>query len=346
MIRYRDSASGAWEDHLRSVNEGRQIEACRTRLLSCGYRSLFEDLGPGEYREMWQGSYAAQESAPAPDIEELRLRVLESAGEEVIYISRGEEDLLKRMFVNGWSMAADSWEQLPAIESLLKRLWCVLRFSDEDNTAEVTLVPELRPVLTEGLKNARIPLMRDALFRLGAMMHSIRYIYGFVFPCPLLDQFRAEIEKREIVFDKVLTERYIKAEFDYMFTPDGQLFLPHPALAFPERFLSGSSMTEAGVTEINFQNMLGGMGGILPEEVPSVTCFKGTVAGGIRPENDLNQTVDDLRYMAKQGAALEDMVRILKSACTVLPSQRMIDALERMRQEAVLWTGSLSAVLN
>ena len=167
-----------------------------------------------------------------------------------------------------------------------------------------------------------------------------------MFPCPLLDQFRSELKKKEIEFDKNLTERFIKAEFDYIPTKDGQLFLPHPALADPGRILHDPGITDSVAAEISFESMLGGMGGILPEEVPSVSCFKGMISGAVRPENNLNQTVDDLRFMAKQGASLRDMIRILKNDCAILPSQRMIDAMERMRQEAVLWTGSLSAVAN
>ncbi len=346
MIRYSDSVCGAWEDHLQSVMEEKQLNACRDRLLSGESRSLFEDLGPQEFRKLWQGSYDARESAFSADISALQKTVLERAAEEVLYLGRAEDDLIRRAVTGNWSVAVDDWDQLPALESLLKRLWCVVRFDDEDHTAVLTVVPEVREALFEGLKNEMAPLVRDALFRLSAMMHSIRYIYGFVFPCPLMDQFRAEIEKKGIVFDKILTERFIKAEFDYMFTRDGQLFLPHPALAFPEKMLSMDRMPESGATEINFENMLGGMGGILPEEVPSVTCLKGVIAGGIRPENSLNETVDDLRFMAKQGAELKDMIRVMKNACAVLPSARMIDALERVRQEAVLWTGCLSSVRN
>ena len=161
-----------------------------------------------------------------------------------------------------------------------------------------------------------------------------------------MDQFIAESKKRGIEFDKKLTQRFIMAEFDYMYTSDGQLFLPHPALAYPEKILSADGIPGYAATEISFESMLGGMGGILPEEVPSVTCLKGVLMGGIRPESDLNEAVDDLRFMAKQGAGLKDMTRIMKSYLAVMPSGRMIDALERVRQEAVLWTGCLSSVRN
>ena len=346
MIRYTLPFTGNWEDCLKSVIEDKQMEACRQRLLQWEGRGLFDDPGRFETDALRRRSYYAREGAVFSSPDELRGRVLAGAAEEAAYLGREEDDLIKKMAINGWSMVADDWDQLPAIESLLKRLWCTIRF-DDDNTAEVIVAPQLREILTEGLKSEKVPVVRDALFRLSAMLHSIRYIYGFVFPCPLLDQFRAELEKKGIGFSKTLTERFVNAEMDYMYTRDVQLFLPHPGLADPERILSSEeALPASGGTEISFESMLGGMGGILPEEVPSVTCLKGLLMGAIRPENDLNQTVDDLRFMAKQGAGLKDLTRILKGDCSVLPTQRMIDALERMRLESVLWTGCLSAVKN
>ena len=345
MIRYSDCASNAWEDRLKSVMEEMKMNACRDRVFSWGSRSLFEDLGPLEYAGIRQRSYEARERVFTGDPEELKARVLSQAPDEAMCLGRGEDELIKKAVVGGWSTAVDNWDQFPALESLLKRLWCSVSFADDD-TPVMTVAPELREAILEGMKNDRYLPSRDALFRLGAMLHSIRYIYGFVFPCPLVDQFAAESEKKGIRFDKKLTERFIMAEFDYMYTNDGQIFLPHPALAYPEKILSMDGMPGCGAPEISFESMLGGMGGILPEEVPSVTCLKGTLTGGIRPENDLNEAVDDLRFMAKQGADLKDMTRIMKSFLAVMPSGRMIDALERVRQEAVLWTGCLSSVQN
>lgn len=345
MIRYSDRASNAWEDRLKSVIEEKQMDACRDRVFAWGSRSLFDDLGPLEYAMLRQRSYESGERAFAGGPEELRKKVLSRVRDEAVCLGRGEDELIKKAIVGGWSAEVDDWDQLPALESLLKRLWCSVRFSDDD-TPVVTVVPELREAILEGMKNEGYIPARDTLFRLATMLHSIRYIYGFVFPRPLLDQFAAESKKRGIEFDIKLTERFVKAEFDYMFAGDGQLFLPHPALAYPEKILSAEGMPGNAAAEISFENMLGGMGGILPEEVPSVTCLKGLLTGAIRPESNLNDAVDNLRFMAKQGAELKDMIRIMKSFLAVMPSGRMIDALERVRQEAVLWTGCLSSVRN
>ncbi len=345
MIRYSDCAPNVWEARLKSVIEEKQMNACRDRVFSWGSRGLFDDLGPLEYAGVRQRSYEARERAFIGSSEQLKAKVLSRAPDEAMCLGRGEDELIKKAVVGGWSAAVDDWDQFPALESLLKRLWCSVSFTDDD-TPVLTVAPELREAILKGMKNDGYLPARDALFRLGAMLHSIRYIYGFVFPCPLVDQFAAESEKKGIRFDKKLTERFIMSEFDYMYTNDGQIFLPHPALAYPEKILSMDAVPGCGSAEISFENMLGGMGGILPEEVPSVACLKGALSGGIRPESDLNEAVDDLRFMAKQGAGLKDMTRIMKSFLAVMPSGRMIDALERVRQEAVLWTGCLSSVQN
>ena len=92
--------------------------------------------------------------------------------------------------------------------------------------------------------------------------------------------------------------------------------------------------------------MLGGMNGILPEEVACCEAMRGALEGAIRPEYDPEEALEDLRMMAKQGAQLAEMREVLESMLCVLPTPRMLDALTQLHLQTVRWLGMPSAVLN
>ena len=92
--------------------------------------------------------------------------------------------------------------------------------------------------------------------------------------------------------------------------------------------------------------MLGGMNGILPEEVASCEAMRGALCGAVRPDLEEDEALDDLRMMAKQGASLQEMREVLESMLCVMPTPRMLDALSQLHLQAVRWIGMPSAVLN
>ncbi len=99
-------------------------------------------------------------------------------------------------------------------------------------------------------------------------------------------------------------------------------------------------------THLTREMMLGGMNGILPEEVASCEAMRGALCGAARPEYGEDEALEDLRMMAKQGAALSEMREVMESMLCVLPTPRMMDALTQLHLQTVRWMGMPSAVLN
>ncbi len=145
--------------------------------------------------------------------------------------------------------------------------------------------------------------------------------------------------------DSLIT-RYLRAGFDYTQSVRGEVLLVHPGLAEPEllfRSLSGIEVPESHLTR---EMMLGGMNGILPEEIASAEAMRGALVGAVRPEYDEAETLEDLRMMAKQGASFSEMREVLESMLCVLPTPWMLSALRQLHMQAVRWIGMPSAVLN
>ena len=124
------------------------------------------------------------------------------------------------------------------------------------------------------------------------------------------------------------------------------MLLLHPGLADPEHLLKTLSQMPPAEINLTKEMMLGGMNGILPEEVASCEAMRGALAGAVRPEYGEEEALEDLRMMAKQGAALSEMREVLESMLCVLPTPRMMDALQQLHLQTVRWLGMPSAVLN
>ena len=92
--------------------------------------------------------------------------------------------------------------------------------------------------------------------------------------------------------------------------------------------------------------MLGGMNGILQEEVASCEAMRGALVGAVRPEYDPDEALEDLRMMAKQGARLSEMREVLESMLCVLPTPHMLAVLTQLHLQTVRWMGMPSAVVN
>ena len=80
--------------------------------------------------------------------------------------------------------------------------------------------------------------------------------------------------------------------------------------------------------------------------VTGTGCMLSALTGALRPEYDLDEALEDLRMMAKQGARLSEMREVLESMLCVLPTPRMLSALAQLHLQTVRWTGMPSAVLN
>ncbi len=335
-----------WSDKTMSVMREQQLEACQDRLYRCPATGIFDELCEDEVKSLYLFSFYAREGGhKTPCQTELREKVLRGLPLEACYLSPGEDDLIKRMLRGGGEAFLDDWNEISAAEALISRLWCSLQIL-EDEYARLVIAPELIEPITKALMSAQYPRIREQLFTFDATLHSLLYLSGFLHASVPLSQFPLQKHKDADGASFRLIGRYLRAAFDYTETPEGEMLLLHPGLADPEHLLSNLAKQPPMEIQLTREMMLGGMNGMLPEEVASSEAMRGELFGAVRPEYDEEEVLDDLRMMAKQGASFTEMREVLESMLCVLPTPRMLNTLRLLHQQTVRWIGMTPAVIN
>ncbi len=333
-----------WCDKTMSVLREQQLEACQDRLSRCLRQGIFADLDEGEYAVVWRSSFYAMEHGLLPERDALRNQVLAYVPQECCYLSEREDELVKRMLMNNGETALTDWDEISAAEALIARLWCTILIDDEDMATLRLQEPLVEPILS-AMMSARYAQARQRLFSFDAMLHGLLYLSGFLHadvPAAHFMQEQGQDEPNCTLFLK----RYLRASFDYTQGHDGEMLLVHPGLAEPEHLISGLQGLVVPQMHLTQAMMLGGMNGILPEETAASEAMRGALHGALRPDCDVEETLGDLRMMAKQGAAFLEMRDVLESALCVLPTPSILSALEQLHLQTVRWVGMASAVLN
>ena len=329
-----------------SVLREQQLEACQDRLSRAPREGVFGPLCQDEAGRLFSLSFYAREMRQrAPSLADLRARVLLYAPREALCLSPREDALVKRMLMGNGETVLDDWDEITGAEALIARLWCTLSFPDED-TAVLRLAPELMEPISQAMLSPAYQKARERLFSFEATLHSLLYLSGFLHASVPMQHYQNQLGKDADSLSAILLARYLRAGFDYTETKEGEILLLHPGLADPERLLSRLEKLSPPEIHLTRDMMLGGMNGILPEEVASCETMRGALLGAVRPEYDLDEALEDLRMMAKQGAGLREMQEVLESMLCVLPTPRMLDALRQLHLQTVRWLGMPSAVLN
>lgn len=335
-----------WCDKTMSVMRERQLEACQDRLYRCPAAGIFGKLCADEADHLFRLSYYAKEiKTKIPSQEELKALVLARAEREACFLSPREDDLVKRMIMGEGETYIDEWEEISAAEALISRLWCSLQIVDEEN-ARLCMAKELIDPVSKAMMTEKYFQSKARLFSFDATLHSLLYLSGFLHASVPMTHFYRQMSKEADALSGVLLARYMRAAFDYTETPEGEILLLHPGLADPENLLSVLSKLPPTELEITRDMMVGGMNGMLPEEVASCETMRGALIGAIRPEYGDEEALEDLRMMAKQGANLAEMKEVMESMLCVLPTPRMLEALSQLHLQTVRWIGMPSAVVN
>ena len=335
-----------WCDKTMSVMREQQLEACQDRLSRCPGTGIFDELCEDEVHDLFFRSYYSSEiRTRLPDQEELKHRVLALLPKETRYLSPMEDDLVKRMLMNGGETYLEDWDEITAAEALISRLWCSLQIVDEDS-ARLCLAQELMEPVTQTMLSKEYASTRAQLFSFDATLHSLLYLSGFLHASVPMTHFYRQAAQNADGDTALLIARYMRSAFDYTETKEGEMLLLHPGLADPEHLLKNLSQMPPAEIHLTKEMMLGGMNGILPEEVASCEAMRGALAGAVRPEYGEEEALEDLRMMAKQGAGLDEMREVLESMLCVLPTPRMMDALQQLHLQTVRWLGMPSAVIN
>ena len=335
-----------WCDKTMSVLREQQLEACQDRLSHCPQEGIFGALCQDEYEKLYALSYYAKEiRRRPPSLEETRARVFFYAPREAHFLSSREDALVKRMLMGDGETLLEDWDEISGAEALIARLWCTLRVNG-DESAVLRMAPELIGPVSDAMRTKAYTQARERLFSFEATLHSLLYLSGFLHATVPMSHFYQLLGQEADGLTPVLLARYLRAGFDYTETREGEILLLHPGLADPERLLASLKRLKPPEIHLTRDMMLGGMNGILPEEIASSETMRGAMAGAVRPEYDPDEALEDLRMMAKQGAGLEEMREVLESMLCVLPTPRMLDALSQLHLQTVRWLGMPSAVLN
>lgn len=345
LLRISTARADRWCDKIMSVLREQQLEACQERLTRCPSQGIFSDLGEEETKTLFFFSFYAQElRSHIPSREELRKEVMALLEWEASFLSPREDELVKRMLMNGGQTPLQDWDEISAAEALISRLWCTLQISD-DETAILQLELPLVAPITNAMLTGRYTALRQRIFSFDATLHSLLYLSGFLHAAVPMEHFKTALQNPYPHLDRLIA-RYLRSAFDYTQTSQGEILLLHPGLAEPDRLLSMLSGTKPPETHLTREMMLGGMNGILPEEIASSEAMRGAISGAVRPEYDEEEALEDLRMMAKQGAQLAEMREVMESMLCVLPTPRMLSALSQLHLQTVRWMGMPSAVLN
>ena len=346
LLRIQPSFSQKWCDKTMSVLREQQLEACQERLMRCPVEGLFDALCEDEYQKLFQASYYVHEiRGSQPTMDAMRLKVLTYLPEEVCFLSDSEDALVKRMLMNEGATFLNDWDEVSAAESLVKRLWCTVKITKND-TAMLKLQPNLMLPITESMLTSRYIRLKARLFSFDATIHSLLYLSGFLHSAAPVEHLLSLLSEDISGHTDLFIARHLRSSFDYTETKEGEILLLHPGLADPEPLLSSLSHAQAPETVLTQEMMIGGMNGILPEEVASCEAMRGALQGAVRPEYDEEEALEDLRMMAKQGAALSEMREVMESMLCVIPTPRMVSALSQLHLQTVRWMGMPSAVLN
>lgn len=336
-----------WCDKTMSVLQEKQLEACQERLMRCPNVNIFDVTTEEEARQLFAFSFYHNEMhGRFPGTEKLKKKVLSFLPYEACMLSRDEDALLKRMLVQDMQVTLSEWQEISAAEALVQRLWCTLKIHDDD-TATLHLHPSLSESIMDVLLSDKYAKAQQALFSFSATLHSLLYLSGFLHATvPAAHFCNSILDLVPMEHTETFIDRYLRATFDYTQTHTGEMLLLHPGLADPSNLLHGlSSLSPFGV-HLTEEMMLGGMNGILPEEVASTETMRGMLVGAVRPEAGEEEALEDLRMMAKQGASYEEMKEVLESMLCVIPTRSMLSALHQLHVQTVRWMGVRSAVLH
>ena len=333
-----------WCDKTMSVLQEKQLEACQERLVRCPQVHIFDTDSELQARQLFAFSFYAQEMHHVfPGVKRLRQKVLDYLPYEACLLSAEEDALVKRMLAGDNRTLLSQWQEISAAEALIARLWCTLHIQD-DETAILKLHPALVQPLMDAMQSETYTKMQGMLFSFSATLHSLLYLSGFLHATVPAAHF-CQNAGADIPHIETFIDRFLRASFDYTQT-GGEMLLLHPGLADPNHLLMNLSGLKPSGVHLTEEMMLGGMNGILPEEVASTETMRGLLHGAVRPELDETEALEDLRMMAKQGASLAEMKEVLESMLCVLPTPGMMAALAQLHLQTVRWMGIRSAVLN
>ncbi len=347
MLRESNAKLLAWVDKTMSVMRARQLEACEQRLSTLPDVGLFGRCDDRNAEQLWHLSYDAQEHPFARKlhtVRELQAQLLIRLPAEAALLSFQEEQLVERLLSLGGSADLMDWDELDAAESLVRRLWCTL--SQESERSVLHMPQELMTPLMLVSSSKAHEMLRDALYQFEETVNARLYLGGLMPECEALALLEKDVLKDSYAADETLARRYLRIAFDYAFDEKGETLLLHPGLAEPERMLRTLRAPAPFPREVAPELLRQAASGMLDEERPSFERLCGLLSGAVRPEIGVEEAVEDLRMLAKQGVSLEEMNEVLSSLLMVRPSDAMRQGVRLLHDATPRWGTLRTGVMN
>lgn len=340
MLREATVHTMDWCEMTMSVIRERQLEACEKRLADYPRIGLFSEWATdADAQGLYDSSYYALEGTEdgLVTLDALRRRVLALLPQEACYLSVGETGLLERLLLANGRLPMTEWEDVASAEALASRLWC--HFELDDGLLHAVLCEALIDPILEAMSTERCHHARELIFRFDATIQGLLYIAGFLHSAQPMGCFLQDVMGEDTRVSRLLATRYLKASYEYIPENGRELILLHPGLADPYRLITQTENKDWVTLELSRDMVTGGMSGLFPEEEAIHADMWAALQGALRPELDEREAAEDLRMLAKQGVALWQMEEVLSSMLSVLPTQRMLDALKQLYERTPHWIG-------
>ena len=343
MLREFDLQRMHWADKTQSMLHQRQIEACEMRLRRYPTDGIFTLQDERQTEDWWQCAYDAEES-PAPrtlhTLKELRAQCLTRLAVEAALLTEAEHSLIVRLLLHSGSARIESWEELCAAESLLRRLWCTLTISGQQ--VAIHLPTELATPLTLILREQRHQELRSRLAFFETDTKAALYLSGMLSAQQALSRLYENVLRDSYANDRVLALRYLKAGNDFYYDRTGTMFLLHPGLADPEKLLRECGFPSGYQPELPSERAILASHDLLPEEVDTNRQLSALLDGCLDTAED--SAAHDLRLLVKQHVTWAELHEVLCEMLPIPPTPEITACLHRLYAFTPRW-GTYRAAL-
>lgn len=345
MLREINVQTLNWSDKTMSVLRTRQLEACEERLKALPDFGLFSGCTQENVEQLWRLSFDAQEHPFCTHLhtpEELVSQVMIRLPAEALLLSTQENMLLERLLALGGTAALMDWDEMDAAESLVRRLWCTLR-KEEDHIL-LHLPEEMQtPLLLTTTSRAHQEL-RDAMDAYTAKIQGLLYLCGVLridTPLTMLH----DVLHGTYADNQALAMRYLRTAYDCTYNSQGEMLLLHPGLADPERLMRQQPISPEMALQMDERVLQQASMGLLQEEMPQYDMMAGLLQDAVRPELTVEEAVEDLRMLAKQGVSEQEMDEVLSSLLLMQPTAIMRNGAKLLLQMTPRWGTKYSGMV-
>ncbi len=322
--------------------------AIRDAQVMAGYdracRSAFtaEGTDEGDFMIPPGFDYFSEEGLRGLEADKKRELVLERFDQEIYWISSHEENLLKLLLIGDGSVPFVP-PMVPVAEGLFRRCWCYIGY---DGDYQLRLQDGLTRLLTERLQSPAFAMSRHMMFRLEAIIFSIVFVYGYANLSLTTDMICEAVTQAGLKMDGTSLKRTAKGLADHIRREPGGEYLIHPALRDPDKLMAQSLNYWNGNMAITIQNLQGGMNACLPVEREAVEAANRYLAELSRNDPELEHIQENVYYMFKQGASLEEAEEYLSPKLSFSGSRQLRSILESLKRDVVPWGAAPGSVIS